>query len=161
MRRYPLSKRERKKLIEELARLYPGLFIDKNVFIEILEDKSIGKLVIANGIPLVFSYGDKWILHLKYLIKHGIPEGVSRVVVDMGAVKPLLKGADVMIPGIKSVIGEFKTGDPVVVVDEKYGKPFVVGIALIDSDKIVTGALKRGKAIENVHRVGDKFWNIV
>lgn len=95
-----------------------------------------------------------------FLLKKGFEWFNRIVVVDMGAVKPLLRGADVMIPGIVEVKGFFNKGDPVVVVDEKYNKPLIVGKALIQSQDIVSKKLSKGKAIENIHRIGDKLWNL-
>ena len=159
VRRYVLSKKERKKIVQELMKMYPGFSIDKSVVVEIYEDKQLGKILIFDGTPAFFLYGSKWFPHLRYLLKNMIPN-VPSIVVDMGAVKPLLRGADLMAPGIREVRGEFKKGDPVVVVDEKYNKPFVVGVALVDSQDIVSGVIKKGKVVENIHRVGDKLWSI-
>ncbi len=159
VRRYVLSKRERRKVIEELRNTYTGLEVGKNVVIEIYEDKELGRILIFDDIPAFFEYKGKWIPHLKFLLKNMIP-GLPIVVVDMGAVKPLLRGADLMAPGIRMVKGEFKEGDVVVVVDEKYNKPFVVGIALVKSKGIVDGSIKKGRVVENIHRVGDKLWKI-
>jgi PUA domain protein len=82
-----------------------------------------------------------------------------KVVVDMGAVPHVCNGADVMAPGIKCFIGEFKSGNFVLVVDEKYGKQLAVGEILSDKTDIVK--IKHGKVVKNVHFVGDKIWNII
>ncbi len=157
-RRYPLSKKEKKKLINSLRSLYPGISIDKNSFIEYFEEKDVGKIIVVDGIPAFILIDDKIIPHLKYLLRHGY-EWLPYVVVDMGAVKPLLNGADVMVPGIRRVVGEFGPGDVVIVVDEKYEKPFVVGTALMSSSEIREAS--RGKAIRNIHRAGDKYWRML
>ncbi len=158
-RRYTLSKRERRLIMGELGKQYPGFTVDKNVVVEIYEEKGLGRILLLDGVPAFFTYGDKWFPHLKYLLKQMIP-GIPVIVVDMGAVKPLLRGADLMAPGIRRVEGDFREGDPVVVVDEKYGKPFMVGKALIDSKPLIDGIVKRGRVVENIHRVGDKLWKL-
>lgn len=84
---------------------------------------------------------------------------LSRVVVDMGAVSHICNGADVMAKGIRRVDGEFKEGDLVVVVDEKYGKGLAVGEALEDSASI--SEMGKGKAISNLHYVGDDVWGVM
>ena len=158
VRRYPLSKKEKKKLISSLKSLYPGISIDKNSLIEYVEEKDVGKMIVVDGVPAFILVDDRMIPHLKYLLKHGY-EWLPYVVVDMGAVKPLLNGADIMVPGIRRIVGEFGPGDIVVVVDEKYGKPFVVGTALMSSSEIEKAS--RGKAIRNIHRAGDKYWKML
>lgn len=154
-----LSKRERKKIIEELKKTYPGFSIGKDVVVEIYEDRETGSIILFDNLPSFFKFRDRWIPHLKFLLKNMI-EGLPVVVVDTGAVKPLLRGADLMAPGIRFIKNGFREGDPVVVVDEKYGKPFMIGIALIDSEKITSGAVKKGRVIKNIHRVGDKLWKL-
>jgi len=82
-----------------------------------------------------------------------------RVVVDMGAVKFLTNGANVMRPGIRSFLATFLKGDMVVVVDEKHGKGLAVGMAMVDSSE--GEKMEKGPVIKNVHYIGDKFWNAV
>ena len=45
-----------------------------------------------------------------------------KIVVDMGAIPYVCKGATVMAPGIVRVEGEFGKGDLVLIVDMKHGK---------------------------------------
>ena len=45
-----------------------------------------------------------------------------KIVVDMGAVPYVCKGADIMAPGIRSVNGEFETNNLLIVVDERHNK---------------------------------------
>ncbi len=157
-RRWVLSKKERKQLVKELSRLYPGLELDPSSKIEYYQSRELPLIIIVDDVPAFFKYEDKWVPHLKYLLSKGY-EWIPRIVVDMGAVKPLGRGADVMAPGIRRVVGEFRAGDPVAVVDEKYGKPFVVGIALVDSVRIP--GMKRGRVVRNIHRVGDRIWRLL
>ncbi|ABN70041.1 RNA-binding protein, containing PUA domain [Staphylothermus marinus F1] len=159
-RRYVLSKRERKRLLEELEQRYGSIGVGKNDVVEIFEEKNKFKILVINGVPAFIFYEDKWIPHLKYLLRNPNLK-IPIIIVDMGAVKPLLRGADLMAPGIREIIGVFGKGDVVVVAEEKYRKPFVIGIALVDSDDIVSGKIKRGRVVENIHRIGDIFWNIL
>ena len=159
-KRYALSKKEKKKIIGELSKQYPSIEIDKDLFMEFYEEKGFPRILIIEGVPAFFEYKDKWAPHLKYLLKKGY-EWAPYVVVDMGAVKPLLRGADIMAPGIREVVGEFGPGDIVVVIEEKYRKPFVVGESLVESKPLADGEIKRGKVILNIHRAGDKLWDII
>jgi PUA domain protein len=82
-----------------------------------------------------------------------------KVVVDMGAVPYVCRGADVMAPGVRRFVGVFMKGDFVVVVDEKYGKALVVGEAFCDS--VDAKDRKQGMVVRNVHFVGDRVWDFI
>ncbi|MFO8051135.1 MAG: PUA domain-containing protein [Thermoplasmatota archaeon] len=79
------------------------------------------------------------------------------ITVDMGAVRFLANGADVMAPGIIDADVDISIDDLVWVRDEKNGRPLCIGRALIpgadmkDSDS--------GKAVRTIHYVGDPIWN--
>jgi PUA-domain protein len=79
-----------------------------------------------------------------------------RVVVDMGAIGFVTKGADVMAPGITDADPGIQKDDIVWVCDEKYHKVLAVGIALVSGEEM---RLKHpGKAVKTLHYVGDRLW---
>jgi PUA domain protein len=80
---------------------------------------------------------------------------LPRVVVDMGAIRFVCNGADVMAPGITKM-DDFDKGSVVVIRDVTHGKGIAVGIAIKSRLKIE--AARKGKAIKNLHYVGDKLW---
>ena len=82
----------------------------------------------------------------------------NRVTVDMGAVKFLANGADVMAPGIVAADENIEAGDIVFVVDVMHKKPLSVGEALMDGKAMVEE--KKGKAIKTLHFVGDEIWKM-
>ena len=69
----------------------------------------------------------------------------------------MVNGADVMAPGIVDADEDIKEGDVVFVVDENHKKPICVGIALMDGKSMKES--DKGRAIKNLHYVGDKIWN--
>jgi PUA-domain protein len=81
---------------------------------------------------------------------------LPKVVVDMGAVAHVVNGAQIMRPGIRQVRESFAKGDLVVIVDEKFNKAIALGLAEIDSESMKV--LSKGKAILNLHYVGDELW---
>ncbi len=91
---------------------------------------------------------------LKLLLENNF---LPKVTCDMGAVKFLCKGADLMKPGILNV-EEFGKGSIVSVVDENNGKPIAICRALYSSEEIQD--MKEGKVLENLHFVGDDLWNL-
>ena len=78
------------------------------------------------------------------------------VVVDMGAVGFVVKGADVMAPGITDADKLIQKDDFVWIRDEKYHKPLATGIALISGEEMKEK--KPGKAVKTLQYVGDRFW---
>ncbi len=83
-------------------------------------------------------------------------DALPAVIVDMGAIPFVCKGADVMAPGITEIKTPFEEGALVVVRDVKHGKALAVGKALRGSAAIM--AEKKGKVIHNLHYVGDHIW---
>lgn len=80
------------------------------------------------------------------------------VTVDMGAIKFIANGADVMSPGIVDADGAIEEGDVVWVRDAKHKKPIAIGIAIIPGPEMILK--KPGKAVKTIHFVGDEIWNI-
>ena len=80
------------------------------------------------------------------------------VTVDMGAVKFVNNGADVMAPGIVEADPEIQPGDLVWIRDEKNKVPIAVGEAVIPGAQMPRGP--KGKAVKSLHRVGDEMWNL-
>ncbi len=89
---------------------------------------------------------------------HLRPFTARRITVDSGAVSFMVNGADVMRPGVVSVTGDIRKGEPALIVEERYGKPLAVVIALYDADEIRT--MEKGKIAKNIHYVGDAIWNL-
>jgi PUA-domain protein len=81
---------------------------------------------------------------------------LPKVVVDMGAVAHIANGAHIMRPGISEIQSDFKSGDLLLIVDQKFGKNIALGIA--DTDSNAMKSMDKGKVVTNVHYVGDDFW---
>ena len=79
------------------------------------------------------------------------------VMVDMGAVKFMCKGANVMRPGIKK-FSEFEKGDVVCVIEESHHKFLAVGKALVSSKE--AESMEKGEVMKNIHYISDKYWEI-
>ena len=80
------------------------------------------------------------------------------VTVDMGAVKFVNNGADVMAPGIVEADPGIQPGDLVWVRDERNKVPLGVGEALIPGAQMPRGP--KGKAVKALHHVGDPMWEV-
>lgn len=146
MRRFFLSKKDVKKLVEELRSLG---FKEELKQVEKAQFKDM-EVYLVEGKPLCFRKGGRLFPSLHFAERFEL----KKIKVDLGAVPHLLKGADVMAPGIVEMT-ELKEGEIVLVVDEKYGKPIVVGVSLISGQKP-----EKGKVVANVHRLGDEVWRM-
>lgn len=80
------------------------------------------------------------------------------VMVDEGAIKYLLNGADVMRPGIKSYEPWGDAGRAVVVKEEKKGRAIAIGQSVVKSEEM--SAISKGTCLKNLHHVGDVYWNL-
>ncbi len=95
---------------------------------------------------------------LKNIIENKILyDKIKKVTVDMGAVKFVVSGADVMRPGIVSFDEEIMKDKIVLVVDVTHKKPLAVGKMMFSGDE--AKAMASGKVVKNLHYVGDKVWN--
>ena len=116
------------------------------------EDQSF---ILVNGEPLLFSVNDAVFPTIRGALR--LRTRSKRVVVDMGAVKFVAKGADIMSPGIVDVDTSIRRGDLVIVCDEVHGKPLAIGKALVNADSMMGN---RGKAVKSVHYIGDRIWKL-
>jgi PUA domain protein len=154
-KRHFLKEKETKKLLLDFSQ---RLKVDaERVFgskprIEVNETE-VAEFFIIDGKPLLARLGGALFPTLAF---NGVFPFLPRIVVDMGAVPHVCGGADVMAPGVVSVEGDFKENDFLLVVDERHGKPLMIGVALFDSQ--IMKNLKQGKIVKNIHHVGDKVW---
>ena len=92
---------------------------------------------------------------LPFLDDIPILEKFPYVTVDMGAVKFVCKGANVMRPGITK-FSEFESGEIVCVIEESQNKFLAVGKAEMSSKEAQDAS--KGEVIKNMHYVSDNFW---
>lgn len=97
-------------------------------------------------------------VYIPYIGSINLFRGYKKVLVDLGAVKYIANGADVMRPGIVDY-DFFDEDDLVVVLVEKHMSPIAIGRALLDSRLLDN--MDRGKVLKNIHHVGDRIWKVV
>jgi PUA domain protein len=145
--RHRLRRREIRRLREEMGPLLPE--------VDVLEEAEMGDgtvvYLIENSIILARRHGEFF-----PTLRSPALDSLPSVVVDMGAVPHICDGADVMAPGVVEVRGDFTPGDLVVVRDERHGKGLAVGRALVGSEEL--RSMRRGRAVKNLHHVGDRLW---
>jgi len=95
-------------------------------------------------------------LYLKGIMKYGASKRF--VTVDMGAVRFVTNGADIMGPGIVDGDRTVRAGDLVWVRDQRYGKPLAIGRSAVDGSEF--GSKKPGKFIISLFHIGDRLWKL-
>lgn len=151
--RHRLKEREVKELAADLKTRFQGDFFDEKVAVDIGTLEEFTVLVVNDSVDFMI-YEDKVIFTLHGLAKY--QPKTNFVVVDMGAVGFITKGADVMAPGITDADGTIQKDDLVWICDEKHHKPLAVGISLMTGAEMKTK--KPGKAVQTLHYVGDRLW---
>ena len=144
-----LSKSDIKELNNRIS--YLDFELSKKSKVELIDDQVIS----VDSKPFFFYYKKRVAPTLHFLLEK--PDSLQKVTVDMGAVRFVVGGADIMRPGIVSV-EDFIEDDLVVIVDENNKKPLALGLALHDSETMMK--MDSGKVIKNLHRVGDEIWDI-
>lgn len=76
--------------------------------------------------------------------------------VDIGAIRFVVKGADIMRPGITHIDEKVNEGDLVLVIEEQKGSPLSFGIAMYDY--VDMKVMKTGKCVKNLHHLKDAWW---
>ncbi len=111
------------------------------------------QIIVGDGIKIL-KVNDEYI---PFLSETQTLEKFPYVIVDMGAVKFMCKGANVMRPGIKKY-SEFQKDSIVCIVEESHHKFLAVGKTLVSSDEMSN--MEKGEVIKNLHYISDKFWEI-
>lgn len=97
----------------------------------------------------------KLILELGEKIKE---TSIKTITVDKGAVKFVINGADIMRPGITHINEGIKKGDIVIILEETHKKPISICISEASSEEL--RAMTHGKALKNIHFIGDSLWKL-
>jgi PUA domain protein len=158
IKRFFIRKREARRFLREVSqslKINAEELFGSKPQIEVLEtDKN--RIYIVNGAPvLAVSEG----LAFPTLLFKEHLNTLPKVIVDMGAVPYICRGADVMAPGIVKIDGDFGEKGLVTVIDERNRRPIAVAQSLFNSEK--TKATKKGRVFKNLHHVGDEIWDLI
>lgn len=153
-KRIALKSSEAKQLLQEFERKFPGFVADlhtKQTVEEIVVED--GKLYLLDGKPFAISKSSGL---FPSLLNDEVLKTLPSIVVDMGAIPHVCNGADIMRPGIREIHGEFGKGAVLLIKDIKFGKS--IGICVAEFSSGSMQSMAKGKAAQNVHYVGDRFW---
>ena len=145
-----ISKSETAKIFEELNTQWKiDVPKQKNVRTHQIDEK--GVIITGNGVTAVKIGEDI----LPFLGDVPILEKFPYVIVDMGAIKFVCKGANIMRPGITK-FSDFEKGEIDCVIEESQHKFLAVGKAEMTSKQL--DETKKGEVIKNMHYISDIFW---
>lgn len=124
-------------------------------------DYAFFTFAIASNQVLFYQTKDgPWLPTLRVL--HKYPSMMPKMQVDKGAIKFVLRGANVMAPGLTSAGGAYEEniekGSPVQVTAEGCEHACAIGLMSISSAELKSKPT--GQAIEAVHSLGDGLWKL-
>lgn len=149
-----LRKTDQKALVNDIIEAFGDASQFENRKLEYVESDR-QDFIFVDGEPLLFKIDEKIFPTVKGALK--LNPTRRRVVVDPGAVRFIINGADTMSPGIVDADPEIKEGDLVIIVEKMHGKAIGIGRALVAGNKMIGG---KGKAVKAIHYVGDEIWNL-
>lgn len=117
-------------------------------------DTENGKVVIVNKKPIATFFDGEVFPTIKGFLQMDATK--RYVTVDMGAVKFVYNGADIMAPGIVDADEFIEEGQLVWVRDVEHEKPLAVGRAMTDGKTMIDS--DSGKVIKSLHHVGDEMY---
>jgi malignant T-cell-amplified sequence len=154
LKTYVISKKDTEKKLKTIAIGWEEkISIPKTKNIKVFEIEENKSILVIDSLVAVFISDE---IILPFLGRIEVLEKFPSIIVDTGSIKFICNGAKILRPGIVE-FSQFNKNDIVVAKDEKYGKYLSVGIALEDSTN--AKELQKGQIINNLHYVGDKFWN--
>lgn len=153
-KRFFLKNKKIKEIKNELGN-YQNI-IPKKSQVELVKIEDLPDILLIDGKPLLMQINGKTIPTLHAMVNEEITEKYATV--DMGAINFVIKGADIMSPGIVDADDSIEEGETIVVIEESHHKPLAIGTSLISGKEMVEN--NKGKAIENLHYVGDSIWEL-
>lgn len=156
-KRHLLKKRDRRTHLERIeADLgVPVKQLDDKAQLEegLLDDGTA--VLLLDGLIVFFELDSRMVPTLYALLEGHIQ--IPTIAVDMGAVKFVVNGADIMRPGVTDIDDGIVKGSVVAVVDERHKKPLAVGLSLMTSEEMRSASA--GKVVLSKHHVNDALWD--
>ncbi len=145
-----ISKSETAQVIKEISSQWKiELPKIKNLKFHYFDDD----VIIITGIGLkAIKTGESY---LPFLTETEILKKFPYVMVDMGAVKFMCNGANVMRPGITNYT-QFEKDSVVCIIEESQHKFLAVGKSCVISTDMES--MSKGEIVKNMHYISDKYW---
>ncbi|KAI9890195.1 MAG: translation machinery-associated protein 20 [Vezdaea aestivalis] len=156
----------RTKLVEQYPLLAPYIdeIIPKKSQLDLLKLPDRVSLYVLDSNPLIFQHMDDPLLpHLKLV--HQFPQAFHSIGIDRGAIRFVLSGATLMVPGLTSKGGrlpaqdnELKVGEVVTILAEGKEEACMVGVLKMGTEEMKEKG--KGIAVDNGHYLGDGLWKL-
>ncbi len=153
--RYPIRGKDAKDVADALSRTFGSSFAWEGRRVE-RGDAQGYTVFLVDNVPMAFLDGDAVLPTVRGLLAFGAKD--RYVTVDKGAIPFVIKGADVMAPGIVDADPNITPGDVVWVREESHLQPLAVGRAMIPGPEME--ASSKGKAVKTLHHLRDRLWEI-
>jgi len=155
MKKWVMSRRDSAEMVQKIeTALKKPLNLPKSAQADCSEPED--GVVFVNLDGLTFVQAEE--RFVPFLGSPKVLEWFPAAMVDEGAIKFLLNGADVMRPGIKKYDDWGGAGSVVVVKEEKKGRAIAIGLSTVSGAD--AAAMTKGSCLRNLHHVGDRFWNL-
>jgi len=160
LKRQVASKHDSRDYIEKIQSSCDiRLDISRSAQVEIIEPEDDVRFVIVDGryafveqasadVPATF---------IPFVGSQPVLDLFPSARIDDGAVKYIIKGADVMRPGIVKYDEWGAMGRLVVVRDDAKGRGLAIGRTMVASQEMAK--LTKGNCIKNLHHAGDRIWD--
>lgn len=145
-----ISKSETNALLKIVTEQW-GIEFPKIKNLKVHQISNDAKIITGNGIKILKIEND----YLPFLSEVEMLKKFPNVMVDMGAIKFMCKGANVMRPGIKKFT-EFEKDKLVCIVEESHHKFLAVGKSMVSSLELED--MDKGEVVKNLHYISDRFW---
>ncbi|NHJ26309.1 MAG: DUF1947 domain-containing protein [Candidatus Lokiarchaeota archaeon] len=156
--RHFIQKSQIRELKEDIQKQYNQTFINqifpKKAQIEVIQTDAGDTLYAINNVLKLWKSKHGYIPVLTLLLDKQVD--LKKIVVDMGAIRYVANGADVMRPGITQIDPLIKKNDIIVIVDETHDRALAIGKAMFDADEMEK--IKSGKVVLNLHTIQDSVW---
>ena len=145
-----ISKSETAQVIKDISSQWKiELPKIKNLKFHYFDDDII---IISGGGLKAIKNGEAY---LPFLTETHILKKFPHVMVDMGAVKFMCKGANVMRPGITNYTS-FEKDSVICIIEESQNKFLAVGKSCVISADMES--MSKGEVVKNMHYISDKYW---
>jgi PUA domain protein len=156
--RHFIKSSEIRLLKEEILKEHSIDFVNqifpKKCRVELILTEKGDILYAINNLLKLWKSNEGYIPVLTLLLENKV--NLKTIIVDMGAVRFVTNGADIMRPGITKIDPLIKKGELLKIVDEKNNRALAVGSAMFDAKEME--AKTSGKVIKNLHTIKDDIW---
>ncbi|KIW82484.1 hypothetical protein Z517_05511 [Fonsecaea pedrosoi CBS 271.37] len=156
----------RAKVLETYPNLEPCIddILPKKSQLDLVKLPDRVSLYVLDDRPLFYQHMDDPIIpHLKLV--HQYPQCFKHLRIDRGAIRFVLSGATLMVPGLTSAGGwlpdkdeEVKAGEVVAITAEGKEEVCMIGILEVGTEEMK--AKKKGVAMSSGHYLGDGLWKM-